>query len=69
MGKATMDIDQINNSDSTRFVELLGGIFEHSPWVAERVYCARPFASRAELHGKMVAEVRKASTEQRRALP
>jgi len=63
-----MDIDQINNSDTTHFVELLGGIFEHSPWVAERVYSARPFASRTDLHLKMVAEVRKASTEQRREL-
>jgi len=44
-----MDIDQINNSDTTQFVELLGGIFEHSPWVAERVYSARPFASRTDL--------------------
>ena len=63
-----MDIDQINNSDTTHFVELLGGIFEHSPWVAERVYSARPFASHTDLHLKMVAEVRKASTEQRREL-
>jgi 2-oxo-4-hydroxy-4-carboxy-5-ureidoimidazoline decarboxylase len=63
-----MDIDQINNSDTTHFVELLGGIFEHSPWVAERVYSARPFASRTDLHLKMVAEVRKASVEQRREL-
>ena len=63
-----MDIDQINNSDSARFIELLGGIFEHSPWVAERIYGARPFASRADLHSKMSAEVRKASMEQRREL-
>ena len=67
-GKATMDINQINNSDATRFVELLGGIFEHSPWVAEGVYSARPFASRSDLHHKMVAEVRQASVAQRKDL-
>ena len=63
-----MDIDQINNSDATHFVELLGSIFEHSPWVAERAYSEGPFASRADLHRKMAAEVRKASIEQRKDL-
>ncbi|HUV22525.1 MAG TPA: 2-oxo-4-hydroxy-4-carboxy-5-ureidoimidazoline decarboxylase [Gammaproteobacteria bacterium] len=68
MGNPTTAIDRLNNMDMAGFVELLGGIFEHSPWVAERVYSARPFASRADLHHKMVAEVRKASVEQRTAL-
>ncbi|MCP4765676.1 MAG: 2-oxo-4-hydroxy-4-carboxy-5-ureidoimidazoline decarboxylase [Gammaproteobacteria bacterium] len=56
-----MRINDINDYDATRFVELLGGIFEHSPWVAERVYTRRPFSSRADLHRKMVAEVDSAS--------
>jgi 2-oxo-4-hydroxy-4-carboxy-5-ureidoimidazoline decarboxylase len=56
-----MRIEDINNCDAARFVELLGGIFEHSPWVAERVYARRPFADRADLHRKMVDEVRSAS--------
>jgi 2-oxo-4-hydroxy-4-carboxy-5-ureidoimidazoline decarboxylase len=60
-----MQIDDINNCAAARFVELLGGIFEHSPWVAERVYARRPFADRADLHRKMVAEVNSASTQQR----
>jgi len=68
MGNSMMGIAQINNKDLADFVALLGGIFEHSPWVAERVYRARPFASRADLHRKMTAEVRKASMEQRRDL-
>jgi len=60
-----MRIDDINDCDAARFVELLGGIFEHSPWVAERVYVRRPFADRGELHRQMVDEVRQASTQQR----
>lgn len=63
-----MHIDDINDCDAARFVELLGGIFEHSPWVAERVYALRPFADRSELHRQMVTEVRQASTQQRREL-
>jgi len=56
-----MRIDDINDCDAARFVELLGGIFEHSPWVAERVYARRPFADRADLHRKMVDEVNSTS--------
>jgi len=56
-----MRIDDINDCDAARFVELLGGIFEHSPWVAKRVYAQRPFTDRTELHRKMVDEVNSAS--------
>jgi len=60
-----MRISQLNDSDATRFVELLGGIFEHSPWVAERAYMLRPFTSRDNLHQAMVHIVRQATPEQR----
>ena len=39
------------------FVSLLGGVFEHSPWVAQRVAGRRPFASVEALHAAMVAEI------------
>ncbi len=61
-------IDEINHCDPTRFVELLGAIFEHSPWVAEQVYPQRPFASRSELHQAMTDAVRRAPEVQRMAL-
>jgi 2-oxo-4-hydroxy-4-carboxy-5-ureidoimidazoline decarboxylase len=60
-----MLISQFNDSDATRFVELLGGIFEHSPWVAERAYMLRPFTSRDNLHQAMVHIVRRSTPEQR----
>jgi 2-oxo-4-hydroxy-4-carboxy-5-ureidoimidazoline decarboxylase len=61
-------LDEINQSDPTRFVELLGGIFEHSPWVAELAYPDRPFATTNELHQVMAAAVRRAPEVQRMAL-
>lgn len=61
-------IDDINNSDEAVFVELLGGIFEHSPWVAELVYSSRPFADTEQLHREMVAAMRRAPQLQRMAL-
>jgi 2-oxo-4-hydroxy-4-carboxy-5-ureidoimidazoline decarboxylase len=53
-------IDEINQSDEVRFVELLGGIFEHSPWVPELVFLQQPFASRNSLHQTMATAVRNA---------
>lgn len=58
-------IRYINESDETAFVDLLGGIFEHSPWVAARAYMLRPFTSLANLHEAMVHIVRQAPEEMR----
>ena len=45
-----------------------GGVFEHSPWVAERAWEARPFASVDALHGEMTRIVSQASAAERLAL-
>lgn len=63
-----LDIDEINRCDESHFVDLLGSVFEHSPWVAEQVCDQRPFDSRATLHRVMSARVRSASRERRLAL-
>jgi len=44
------------------------GVFEHSPWVAERAWPRGPFASLHELHSAMMAEVHNASMEDKLAL-
>jgi 2-oxo-4-hydroxy-4-carboxy-5-ureidoimidazoline decarboxylase len=44
------------------------GVFEHSPWVAERAWRKAPFASRQALHEAMMAEVERASREEQLAL-
>jgi len=36
---------QLNALDEARFVALLGGVFEHSPWVAQQAWQQRPFDS------------------------
>jgi 2-oxo-4-hydroxy-4-carboxy-5-ureidoimidazoline decarboxylase len=40
------------------FLVLLGGVFEHSPWVAEAAWPARPFTSVDQLHRIMCEAVR-----------
>jgi 2-oxo-4-hydroxy-4-carboxy-5-ureidoimidazoline decarboxylase len=44
------------------------GVFEHSPWVAERAWRKQPFASVDALHGEMMTVVRAASREEQLAL-
>lgn len=61
-------IADINQADEASFVELLGGIFEHSPWVAELVCADRPFSDSDHLHREMVAAMRRAPKLQRMAL-
>ena len=55
----------INDCDLARFVELLGDIFEHSPWIAERAYLLQPFATRAQLHQVMVKTLHQASQDEK----
>ena len=65
---AQLTLDQLNRADTAGFVAALGDVFEHSPWVAERAYARRPFASPAELHAAMVDAVRAATHQQQTAL-
>jgi len=50
------------------FVARLGNVFEHSPWVAERSWHARPFTRVDELHAAMVAAMTSASAAEQLAL-
>lgn len=58
-----MKLDAINQMDRETFVRALGGIFEHSPWVAEGSWEARPFGSAAALHEAMTQVVRSSPEE------
>jgi 2-oxo-4-hydroxy-4-carboxy-5-ureidoimidazoline decarboxylase len=44
---------EINALDAAAFAARLGGIYEHSPWVAQRAWPLRPFATVQELHAAM----------------
>ncbi len=63
-----MTLNELNAGDRGRFVEALGWVFEHSPWVAERAWSRRPFATRDDLHRAMVHEVQLAHLDEQRAL-
>ena len=64
----SLTLDQINAMTPEAFRDALGGVFEHSPWIAERAFAARPFASVAALHAAMTDAVRRATREEQLAL-
>jgi OHCU decarboxylase len=54
--------------DKQAFVGRFGAVFEHSPWVAERAWERRPFASLDALHAAMMRAVSQAQEQERLAL-
>lgn len=68
MSDAPPTLAEINALDRAGFVARLGGIFEHSPWIAERAAAARPFASLAALHAAMARAMRAGSEAEKLAL-
>ena len=57
----TLTIEELNRISAEEFVTILGGIFEHSPWVAGHVVAQRPFATTSALHAAMANAVRSAA--------
>ena len=58
----------LNSATREAFVARLGAIYEHSPWVAERAFPSRPFASVDALHAAMQSAVEQASRDEQLAL-
>lgn len=56
-------LDQLNQCLPDEFIEILGGIYEHSSWVAEKVVSNRPFQSIQSLYEAMKLEVHRADQE------
>jgi len=65
---SVLTLEQINAMSRTEFVKTLGGIFEHSPWVAEGAYTQIPFRSVEHLHSIMVETALSADRSQIKAL-
>jgi 2-oxo-4-hydroxy-4-carboxy-5-ureidoimidazoline decarboxylase len=63
-----MTIESVNALDLHAFAGAIGWVFEHSPWVAERAWAARPFADVDAMHGAMVEQVERARRDEQLAL-
>jgi len=58
-----LTLAQLNGADQAEFTALLAGTYEHSPWVAERAWDHRPFATLAALKQALVQAVREAGAD------
>lgn len=59
--KKPVALSTLNQMTREQFVLVCGGLFEHSPWIAERAWAVRPFKSIDALHSAMVAVVTSSS--------
>lgn len=50
-------LQELNEMNKSTFIKTFGFIFEHSPWIMERVWYARPFSTIDELHEVMKSVV------------
>lgn len=63
-----MTLAELNALDRAGFVEAVGWVFEHSPWVADQVCDERPYPSLEVLHQRMVNQVEIAAAAKQLAL-
>jgi 2-oxo-4-hydroxy-4-carboxy-5-ureidoimidazoline decarboxylase len=61
-------LSKINAMTAADFVRTVGHVFEHSPWIAERAFARKPFASVGDLHEKMCGVVTSSSQDEKLAL-
>lgn len=61
---SVITLAQLNGASREEFAHLLDGTYEHSPWIAMRVWERRPFSTLAALKQALVATVRDSSREE-----
>lgn len=63
-----LTIDSVNRMSASDFSAAFGRVYEHSPWIAERAFARRPFASRLDLQTALYAVVQGAGRDEQIAL-
>jgi N-carbamoyl-L-amino-acid hydrolase len=64
----TITLDYLNNCSASAFAGALQGIYEHSPWIAERIASRRPFANPVQLKLALQASMAAATLDEQLAL-
>ena len=67
MATPALTLSGLNALPASSFVEALGEVFEHAPWVAEAVAPGRPYPTVTSLHDAMLQAVRQAPPERQSA--
>ena len=68
MSESLLSLADLSSMDRQTFTAAVGFAFEHSPWITEQAWTARPFASIGALHAAMLDVVNHATDEQRLTL-
>jgi amidase, hydantoinase/carbamoylase family len=63
-----LTLEELNAASQQQFTALLDGTYEHSPWIAEKAWHRRPFASLAHLKRTLVEVLQEAGREAQLAL-
>ncbi|MDR7151187.1 N-carbamoyl-L-amino-acid hydrolase [Hydrogenophaga palleronii] len=63
-----LTLDQLNRASPAEAAQMLDGLYEHSPWIAQQALAQRPFASLAALKHAMVGVLAGASVDAQLAL-
>ena len=58
-----LTLEQLNTADAASAVQMLDGLYEHSPWIAQTALAQRPFASLAHLKYAMVQVLEQAGVQ------
>ena len=58
-----LTLEQLNTASAAEAANLLDGLYEHSPWIAQAALAHRPFRSLAQLKHRMADIVRDAGPE------
>jgi N-carbamoyl-L-amino-acid hydrolase len=64
----TLTLQQLNAAPSGDAAKMLDGLYEHTPWIAERALAARPFRSLAQLKHAMAQVLEQAGRDAKLAL-
>jgi beta-ureidopropionase / N-carbamoyl-L-amino-acid hydrolase len=64
----TITLEQLNQASPADALALLDGLYEHSPWIAEKALAARPFKSLAHLKAELTKVVNAASKSEQLGL-
>jgi 2-oxo-4-hydroxy-4-carboxy-5-ureidoimidazoline decarboxylase len=65
---AKLSMQDINMFSREEAADVLGGLFEHSPWIVRETWARAPFSSVEAFHAALCSTVRTASEEQQLAL-
>ncbi|MFN3437715.1 MAG: 2-oxo-4-hydroxy-4-carboxy-5-ureidoimidazoline decarboxylase [Acidovorax sp.] len=64
----SLTLEQLNTAGAADALQLLDGLYEHSPWIAEQALAQRPFRSLAHLKHALAQVVRTAELDAKLAL-